>query len=192
MTVLTRVVRSQWRLLLPLVRLPLHRRFDGTPIAYSRGSRTFMAVLAVALALEGGLTELILRLILPGTIWPWIGLAPHLWGLFWVAGTYAGMVVRPHLLTGTALRVRDGMKAELVIPRAAIRDVRPALHHNMGMSGMLVEGRTATVAHGNATVLVRLDPAAGIEVGGVAITALRLTVDDPAGFAAAVESPVAA
>lgn len=192
MNAAARVARSQLLLLGALLGWPRRRREAGTPFAYRRGARTFFAVVGVGVAFEGGLTELVLALILPHTVWPVIGVAVHVWALFWVAGTYAGLVRRPHLLTDTELRLRDGMKVELVIPRSAILDARPATRSHMGPSGLVVEGRTATLAHGDARVLLRLDPGCGVEVEGVAITAVRFTVDDPAGFLAAVAGRIPA
>lgn len=192
MNAVARVARLQLLLLGALFRLPVRRREVGTPFAYRRGARTFFAIVAAGVAFEGGLTELILALILPHTGWPVIGVSVHVWALFWAAGTYAGLVIRPHLLTESELRLRDGVKAELVIPRSAILGARPARWSQLGPSGLVVEGKTATLAHGDATVLLRLDPAGGVEVKGVAVTALRITVDDPGGFLAAVGGRVPA
>ncbi|MDO9485310.1 MAG: hypothetical protein Q7K25_04525 [Actinomycetota bacterium] len=54
----------------------------------------------------------------------WPLLIVSIWGLVWMFGLLAGLIVYPHLLESDGLRVRNGHTIEVVIPIDNINEVR--------------------------------------------------------------------
>lgn len=158
--------------------------------SYTKNLKILLWAIAGGLFVEGAVAEFVLRIILPHTIWPWLMTAVHVFALAWIAGMYVGMVKRPHRLTSDSLIVHDGFKTTVTVPLAGIRAVRTRTHDNLGRSGFVIDRETlvATVAHGESTVEIELEPEPTIRVNGkehsTPITTLRITVDNPAEFVA--------
>ncbi|MGW2487523.1 hypothetical protein ACWCV9_09910 [Streptomyces sp. NPDC001606] len=124
MTTLRRLCGHEIRLYASLA-LWLARRTQGTAagraFGYARGQGATMAGLAFVCVVEAVGVAVMLR------DWP----AAHdamlvldVYTVLLVAGVHAACVVRPHVLTGEALRVRYGVHVDLRIPLAAITAVR--------------------------------------------------------------------
>lgn len=166
-----------------------HRRIPGGYGYSSQSTRILFGTFIGLLALEGGLTDLVLRLLLPGTPWPWLATLVDGYALLWLAGIAAAVPMRPHLLTATQLRVRDGVFHELVVARAAIRAARPVSSDRGGLrSGIRRDGDDLLVAYGAPTVRLALDPRLPPVLDGRPADppprTLTITVADPQRFLA--------
>ena len=168
---------SQFRLCAALFRWITGRHDGNGPGAfpYGRNLRPVLIMLLVVVALEGGVLELVLGLILRGTPWPWVCLAVHAYAMVLLAGFLASLRTRPHLLGSAALRLRDGVFTELVLPLAEITEVRTANRPGPPRSGYRVAGTETTLAHGAANVTLSLGE-----------KSVHFTVDEPRRFLAAL------
>lgn len=171
------------------------RRHDGRrPHAYSY-HRAFWPLLAGLIGLvviEGAIVEAVLAMVLPGTGWVWVAAGVHLYALGWLVGLWASLATRPHLLGTDALHVRDGVFNEVTIPYSAICDGRLVRGSHLGRSGFKIDpqSQSATLAFGDTTVVVELDPPATLFVNGTSlqcpVATLALTVDRPGAFVLAL------
>jgi hypothetical protein len=105
------------------------------------------------------------------------------------------MIVLPHRLDGTELRLRYGLLAELVVPRNAIRAARLSRRPEGKPGKVIVDGEGATFCCGETTVTLGLDPAVELsfrdeQVGHVGRR--HVTVDDPHAFVTALSERAAA
>lgn len=184
---LARVILIEPRLLACFVRWSTARHAGRSPDAFSY-HRTLQPLLASIVALvvcEGAVVEAVLALLLPGSPWVWVALGVHAYALLWLLGYFASLVTQPHWLGPDALFVRDGIFAELEIPYPAIEDVRLSQHPNLGRSGLKIDpaSATATLAMGDANLVIDLDPETGIHRRGTSdplyLGSLYITVDNP-------------
>ena len=134
---------------------------------------------------EGLVVELVLAAVLPGTFWPWLLLALHVYGVLWILGLLASLTTHPHLLGPDALVLRDSAVGELTIPLSAITSVTAAAKPNTMRSGLKIDGDTALYAYGDANIAVHIDPVADPRLTGV--RHLHITVDDPRRFLEAAQ-----
>ncbi|MFE1308001.1 hypothetical protein [Streptomyces sp. NPDC058755] len=118
------LARHEVRLLVSLV-LWLARRTHGTTggraFGYARGQGTTLFGLGFVCVVESLTMSVLLR------NWPTahrVMLLLDLYTLLFVVGLHAACVVRPHVLTPDALRVRYGAHVDLRIPLTAIGAVR--------------------------------------------------------------------
>ncbi|MFJ9866137.1 hypothetical protein [Streptomyces sp. NPDC101165] len=118
------LARHEVRLLVSLA-LWLTRRTHGTAggraFGYARGQGTTLFGLGFVCVVESLTMSVLLR------NWPTahrIVLLLDLYTLLFVVGLHAACVVRPHVVTPDALRVRYGAHVDLRIPLAAIGAVR--------------------------------------------------------------------
>lgn len=188
-----RVILIEPRLLACLVRwlTGRHGGSTGTAFSYHRSMGLLIwACFALALV-EGAVVELVLVSVLPHGPWPWVSLGLHVYALLWLAGFYASMATRPHRLDEHGIRLRDSVFNEIVVPYAAIRDVRSEVYPNTGRSGFRVTDRSALLAYGDATVAVTLDSEHPLRINGEStstpISLIRFTVDDAQAFRHALE-----
>jgi hypothetical protein len=176
-----RLARHEARLLVSLG-LWLARRRHGTgggrAFGYARGQGATMAGLALVCVIEAFTMAVLLR------GWPVahrIMLVLDGYTVLSVAGLHAACVVRPHVLTPKALRVRHGAHVDLWIPRAAIGAVRREtrsthesvpgeLNLAVGSQTSVTLELTAPLAH--STLLGRRRE----------VSVIRLHADDPEAF----------
>lgn len=169
-----------------------HSGRSSNAYGYWRSLRVIFWVMIVLVAGEGAVVDLVLALALSGSIWVWVVAGVHLYALVWVTGFSVSFVTRPHLLDQRALLLRDGILAEVAVPYAAVTSARVATLANFGRSGFKVDedNRRATLAFGDANVVLMLDPARPIQVNGrpcaIAPTALWITVDASRDFVEAL------
>lgn len=162
--------------------------------SYHRGIRPLLAAVVMLVVFEGAAVEAVLALMQLGTPWIWIALGVHLYALIWLAGFYASMIVRPHLLRPEGLVVRDGIFTELVIPSTAVEGARVVGRSNSGRSGFKVDriAGDAVLAVGDANVTIDLDPTQPLQQAhlgrDISLRTLHITVDRPAEFAAGVRA----
>lgn len=190
---LARVILTEPRLLVELFRW-LTGRHDAHAVGafgYQQSMRLLIWAMFGLVVLEGAIVELVLALLLPHSVWPWIALGVHIYGLIWLAGFYASLVTLPHRLGERELRVRDGVFGEVVIAYSAITRARCQRQSNMGRSGFKITGRAALLAYGDATVTIDLAPRPRILVNGELLetepSTLSITVDKPQEFVRALE-----
>lgn len=153
---------------------------------YHRGLRPLLAVIVGLVVVEGAVADMLIAALVPAGPWVWIALGLHLYGLVWLVGFYASMVVRPHRLLADGLHLRDGVFTEVIVPYEAITGARAARRDNLGRSGLEVEPASGVglFATGDATITLGLDPSRPVHASGklIALSSLDITVDDAAGF----------
>ena len=95
---------------------------SATPIPYSR-----IAAPVLWLFIWGSAIEVVaVDLVVHHFGWTTVRiplLAVGIWSVVWMVGLLAAMRTRPHVLTPTDLRLRAGLRAELVLPLAAVDGV---------------------------------------------------------------------
>lgn len=100
-------------------RLP-DRGPDGTLVApYVDIVRMTILIWIGASAVE----VVIVHLVIPWAWLRWPLLIVSLWGLVWMLGYLAGLIVNPHLVEPTRLRVRCAHTIDVVVPISAIAEV---------------------------------------------------------------------
>ncbi len=161
-----------------------HRGSTGEAFGYGRSFRPLVYVLLVMSIVEGLVVEFVLAAVLPGTFWPWLLLALHLYGVLWILGLLASLTTRPHLLGPDSLVLRDSAFSELTIPLSAVTSITAVARPNTLRSGLKVDGDTALYAYGDANIAVHLDPVDDPRLTGV--RHLHLTMDEPRRFLDAV------
>lgn len=143
-------------------------------------------------AVEGAVLDILLARLLPGSIWIWVSLGIHLYALLWLLGCLASFLTRPHQFEADALRLRDGVFSEMVIPYAAITGARIAVTPNFGRSGLKIDElrQAAMLAFGDGTVDLVLDPTQALQIGGRSqpsrLAGMAITVDKPQEFVTAL------
>ncbi|GAA3432955.1 hypothetical protein [Kutzneria kofuensis] len=166
----------------------LFRRYSPG-FGYGRGFRPIVWVLVVLTIVEGCVVELVLAFILPGTLWPVLLLALHVYALLWVLGLLASLTTRPHVLGPDTLVLRDSVFTELTIPLAAITSFSPVARPGLLRSGLKIDGDTALFAYGDANLAVHISPVDDPRLAGV--RHLHITVDDRDRFLAAASDRLA-
>lgn len=187
---IVRLLLIEPRLFSCVLRWSTGRREGRSPGAYSyhRSLQPLVVSILALVACEGAVVEVLLALLLPDSPWVWVALGVHAYALFWLMGFLASVITRPHRIDPGALLVRDGIFGELRIPYRAIADARVTRRPNFGRSGLKVDpaSRTATLAMGDATVVLEFEPAAEINRSGspdpLCVRTLYITADDPAAF----------
>lgn len=163
-----------------------HQGRSPEGFAHHGGVRAVFCGFIALTFLEIALTDLVLRFLLAGTPWPGAVLGLSIYSQIWIVGFYAVAVVRPHLLDRHALRIRDGVFTELAIPYAAITAARRSTVDNFGHQKLIIEEPgVATVANGEATVALTLDPDRPALLDNQhphSLTKIRFRVDDPERF----------
>lgn len=137
----------------------------------------------------------VVHLLLPWDAVRNVVLGLSVWGLLWMLGALASLRVHPHLLTPTELRVRHGARITVVVPWAAIQDVRAArrelpstmrtLHQTGGDLAVAVSGET------NVTAVLREPLVVRLPAGPTTIAELSFLVDEPRDFLARAHKELA-
>ncbi len=197
---MARFIVLEPRLWLALARLCARRNRAGgsRAFAYHRGLRTLFWALFVYTGAELVVVEIVLALALRSRLWLWVSLGVHGYALIWLLGLWASFVTRPHRADDDALRIRDGVFSEVLIPYQAITGVRAATAAAGlgGRTGLKVDAErgTAWLAVGpQTTVTLALDPGVPIETTDgdeLHLSDFSLTVDDPHGFVDAVRARI--
>ena len=141
-----------------------------------------MAVLLV----EGFVVEVAVAVIGGHGWWLWVLAGVHVYALVWIGGIASSLRTMPHVVTPTALVLRDSVFGEYTVPRELVIDVCRAVTPNTGRSGLAVDpaSQQGRLCHGDGSVVLRLRDDA--EVAGTPVRRLALSVDEPARFVSAV------
>jgi hypothetical protein len=166
----------------------LMRRRDGVPpgavaLPYSREQSPFLLLILFVTVLETIGTEVLLRGLGAPAGLRAVLLVLDLYASVAVLAIWAAGVTRPHVVSGTELRVRCGAFVDARVPRASIASARVAHSYNeRGMVSVEEEGRLAVAVSSRTNVVVELrEPVTVIRpLGGEArIAAIRFFCDDP-------------
>ncbi|MFI7425848.1 hypothetical protein ACIBPB_02555 [Micromonospora sp. NPDC049836] len=122
-----RAVAYEWGLWRSLARWILRRPYRVAP-----GAQTFgyvgvvQPILGVFIALstiEIPVLDLILRHTLGWPALRHVAIALGVWGVLWMVGLLASLRIHPHVLDDTALRIRNGVSLDVLIPWRAVARV---------------------------------------------------------------------
>lgn len=162
----------------------------ATPIRYSRLVAPMLWLWIFGSTVEVVVVEVVLRHIDQ----PWADTARvpllvlGIWGVVWMLGMLASYQVRPHLLTGTELRVRSGARTWLILPLETVEAAHPVEHELPGVIRSLhVEGALALVGVGGRTNLeLKLagPTTVSTSMGRATATRVGIWVDEPREIAA--------
>lgn len=120
-----------------------------------------------------------------------------IWGVLFMLGMLASVIVRPHLVSSAGLRIRMGNGFDLTVPWQVVADIRPVLRSHSGRSvtvenevlQLVVIGQTTVDLLLNRPITVRLST--DVAVNRTAeVTAVRFHADDRDGLVTAVRSHV--
>ena len=161
---------------------------------YARSVTPLFWVFIVVSAIEVPVAHVLLP-------WHWAqvaSLALGVWGLFWMLGLLAAQHVHPHLVDGRGLRVRSGGHVDVDLPWSVVRSV--TRHRRDLPSSRTVQLGTASPSGAGAVLSLPSSSETRVDVrlagptevrlpkGPVVVTEVRLHVDDPAAFVAAVRA----
>ncbi|PVG84135.1 hypothetical protein DDE18_00365 [Nocardioides gansuensis] len=158
----------------------------STPVGYSRLAGPMIWLWIFGSAVEVVVLDVVLHRWLPWLRMPL--LVVGIWGLLWMLGLLASYRVRPHLLTDTVLRVRNGGRTEVVVPLEAVESVRTVEHELPGViKAVHVEDDLLLVGVSSRTNLeltMREPTALRLPHGTVTVSRVGLWVDEPREVAA--------
>ncbi|MDA0171263.1 hypothetical protein OJ998_19330 [Solirubrobacter taibaiensis] len=160
-----------WKSLLLWVLRRVPGRGPGVlEFGYAKEQAPLIGVFIFVSALE----LVVLHLLLP---WETIRLIVDilsLWGLLWMIGLLAGVLIHPHLVGPDGLRVRDRWVVDLLVPWSNIEAVRARRGGRDDEDGVL----SVPILNRTKVEVVLREPVDGARV-------VRLFVDDAAGFVTA-------
>lgn len=181
----------------------LGRRRDHQPgdttatFRYDGSLRALLTVTIVLVVVEGVVVDGVVALLVADSVWLWIVLAAHVYGLVMVLALRTAFASHPHQVTASGLRLRDGIFSTVDIPHSAIRDIRSTRHHHFGRSGVKIdrEQQEAVLAFGDTTVEVVLEQDPPVRVDGrtsdIPLHRIRFSADEPDRLVNAVRSRAA-
>lgn len=157
-----------------------------TPVGYARLAAPMIWLWIFGSACEVVVLDVILHRWLPELRLPL--LVVGIWGLLWMVGLLASYRVRPHLLAGEALRVRNGARTDVAVPLAAVASVRTAEHELPGVvKAVHVEDDLLLVGVSSRTNLeltLREPATLALPHGTATVRRVGLWVDEPRDVAA--------
>lgn len=184
-----KVVRYEWRMWRSLFRWIL-RRPRG-----SEGDRAFGYVSIVAPALWGFIVVSAIEIPIVDLILPWENIARiaiflGVYGLVWMIGIAAGLIMHPHLVGEDGIRVRNGFSIDITIPWEAVETVRRRLRSLPNGRAVQFEQvgdglalHIAMSGQTNVEVVLRSPTSFSLPKGVTApVTEVRFHADDPSAF----------
>ena len=187
-----RLVALEPRIWIYLYRWIAHRR-PPAPNEFSYRSRSIMGALMAVVLISGPVEILLIELLVPWAWLRWTILILGLYGAIWIAGLYASMRVRPHMLDTSGVRLYHGLLAEGFVPYMDISEVQQERHpvrsRSEGLMHVPQEGATYLPMGGRTDVTLRLNRPVAVEGLLSAVppaTTIHLAVDDPGRFTEAL------
>lgn len=179
---------SIWRFVTRRPRVPA----GATGFRYHSPIFTILMIFIVLTAVEIPIIDLFVHQ------WPWVRiplLIAGIWGLLWMLGYLFGFLTRPHAVGPEGIRARLGTDFDVDLPWSAVASVERARDVKEKAPKVRDEphGRTLSLRIQNETnLLVILEHPVQTQVSGetTPIDAVRLWVDDPDGFMAAVRTHI--
>ena len=108
------------------------------------------------------------------------------YGLIWMFGMLAIVRVHPHAVTTDELLLRSGPFVEIRVPRDQIESVRPHRRFYTTSTKVQIADGTASLV-GNSQTQIDIRLLTPMAVADSQVTEIRIAVDDPTGFVAALE-----
>jgi len=190
-----RLLRMEWNIWRSLALWVTRRRPGATPATVAFPYSRDVTPLLLAFLFASLLELPVFHLLLPWEAVRLAALLIGLWGLLWMLGYIAAMRVFPHLLDDRGLRIRHGAAVDLVVPWEAIASVRTErdnvprndpLQFTAGPEGTIA--RVAILKQTRVTVELRAPLRLSYRDDPREVVAVKLAVDDPAGFARAARA----
>ncbi|HRC11554.1 MAG TPA: hypothetical protein PLX68_01655 [Dermatophilaceae bacterium] len=182
---LARFILLEPRLWLCLLGQVRRHRPNTSTFRYDGGLRALLTVTIVLVIVEGIVVDGLVALLAPDSVWLWVVLGAHVYGLVMLVALRTSFATHPHQVTPTGLHLHDGIFSTVDIPYSAIRAIRSARQHYFGRSGLKIDRarQQATLAFGDTTVEVELDPDQSIAIDGrithTSLGGIRISVDEP-------------
>jgi hypothetical protein len=192
---------AMWRSLFRwILRRPIPLPSGAEAFSYVGVIRPIMMIFIVLSLVEIPIFDLIISRLVPWEPARWIALGLSVYGFIWMLGALAMVTLHPHLVDGTGVRVRNGFALDLTIPLDAIA----AVH---GRYRSLPSSRGVQVEHDDHGPIVNLGAASQTSVditlreptslplpkgASEPTTRVRIYVDEPDAFAAAVRTAIGA
>lgn len=182
--------RSIWRWVSRAQRVPE----GASGFSYDKPVRTILVVFIVLSAVEIPLIDLLVHGI-PWLRWPFIVLG--VWGVVTMFGILLGYLTRPHAVGPQGIRVRHGGEVDIDLPWRNVASVQRQRHALTGaptlsLTGAGDEQTLNQVIQDHAEVEITLEEPTLLRLpqGDVIVSALRISVDDPAAFMAVVRTHI--
>ncbi len=168
----------------------------GAGFTYHRPVRTVLWVFIALSALEIPIIDLIAR------NWPPVRIALlvlGVWGVTWMVGLLCAMLMRPHTVGPSGIRVRGGLEIDVPIPWGPIAFIAidprvdqpktPRVTHDASDGSAeyaeRVQYETNILIELEAPLAIRLPGSAPAHGGAPSVTSVRLWADDPRALLAA-------
>ncbi len=194
---LVRLVALELRLWICLGRW-LFRRYRTNEREFSYRKRSIVPALVVLVILTAPVEILILELLIPWAWLRWGLLALAIYGMIWVIGLYASLVVLPHRAADDGLCIRYGLLSEAFIPFSEVVDIQVAPRKvPAGRDGLRVveeEGAAYLAVGGrtDVTLTLRRPQSFRTAFGRTApVDTLHIAVDEPQRLCEAVRARLA-
>lgn len=165
----------------------------GTGIGHHRPTLTVLIVFIVLSAVEIPILDLITHRV------PWLRIAClilGIWGVTWMVGLLCAMLMRPHAVGPSGIRVRNGLEVDVPISWDDIAEIRVSRRTDQPKSPRIsaddagageyaerVQYETNIVVELEAPITVRL-PGDATKSGTSEVVRVRLWADDPQRFIA--------
>lgn len=131
--------------------------------------------------------------------WPGVRVAAlvlGVYGLLWMVGLLASMMVHPHLVEPAGVRVRHGLSVDFLVPWSALETVRTRRRSFESGRSVQVDERAVNIvvlSQTNVDLVLREPMSFNLPQGpGPAVTEVRVHADDPDGFTAAIRAHLTA
>ena len=162
----------------------------GTGVGYHRPVLTVLVIFIVLSAIEIPILDLIVH------PWPVVRIAVlvlGIWGLTWMLGLLCAMLLRPHAVGPSGIRVRNGLEVDVAIPWSAIASVAIARRVDEPKTPRVTEGPSgreyAERMQNETNILIELERPTTVRLPGIAprggehdVVEVRLWADDPRAF----------
>lgn len=162
--------------------------------SYDKPIRTILVVFIVLSAVEIPLIDLLVHGI-PWLRWPFIVLG--IWGVVTMLGILLGNITRPHAVGPRGIRFRSGDEIDIDLPWEVVASVERRQHALADASGLRLTGfgdeqvlNQVIQDHSDIEIVLEQPTLIALPQGEVRVSALRIAVDDPAGFMAAVRTHI--
>lgn len=182
--------RSIWRW---ITREPVVPR-GASGFGYDKPIRTILVVFIVLSAVEIPVIDLLVRDI-PWLRWPFIVLG--VWGVVTMLGILLGNLTRPHAVGPDGIRIRHGGEVDIDLRWEVIAAVERRRHALTGAPPLSLTGSGDDTVlnqviqdHSEIEIALERPTTLVLPQGEVTVSAVRLSVDDPAGFMSAVRTHI--
>jgi len=162
----------------------------ASAFSYDKPVRTILVVFLVLSAVEIPVIDLLVHPI-PWLRWPLLALG--VWGVLTMLGMLLGYLTWPHAVGPDGVRVRHGGEVDIDLPWDLIASVERRRHSLSGAPVLSLTGEGDAqvlnqVVQDHSEIAIALEHPTLLHLpqGDVTVSAVRLSVDDPAGFLEAV------